>query len=183
MNDFSELEKELKALRPAPLRETFIARVEQAMSEPPATDDSADNIIRPVRFRSSWAIGLSLAAAAAVVLLLRVNFRAPDTTKRVASASPAPTQTEPPRLANRATAASTSETSVPLNTFIPAQTTQVIYRKRDEGLLFAQNSDQPLRRVRSVTQESLQWRNPATGASLRVSYPSEQVQLIPVSGQ
>jgi hypothetical protein len=29
----------------------------------------------------------------------------------------------------------------------------------------------------------LQWNNPQTGASLRVSYPSEEVTLIPVSGQ
>jgi hypothetical protein len=40
-----------------------------------------------------------------------------------------------------------------------------------------------MRRVRYQTHETLQWRNAATGASLRVSYPSEQVELIPVPGQ
>jgi len=34
MNDFSDLENQLKDLRPAPLRENFVARVEQAMAEP-----------------------------------------------------------------------------------------------------------------------------------------------------
>jgi hypothetical protein len=29
----------------------------------------------------------------------------------------------------------------------------------------------------------MQWRNPQTGASLRVSYPAEQVVLTPVSFQ
>jgi hypothetical protein len=29
----------------------------------------------------------------------------------------------------------------------------------------------------------VQWKNPQTGASLRVSYPKEEVTLIPISGQ
>jgi hypothetical protein len=54
---------------------------------------------------------------------------------------------------------------------------------RDEGLHYSEGSDEPMRRVRSRLRETSQWRNPATGASLLVSYPSEQVELIPVSGQ
>jgi hypothetical protein len=175
MNDFSDLEAKLKALRPAPLRDSVVARVEQAMAAPvdPITPSTpADNIVRPYQFRRQWIVGLSLAAAAAVLLLLRVNFRTPETTKRVASASPQSTSvpTESPRSA------------LP-NTFIPAGATQVVYHKRDEGLLYAQNSEQPMRRLRSITQETWQWKNPATGASLQVSYPSEQVELIPISAQ
>jgi hypothetical protein len=40
-----------------------------------------------------------------------------------------------------------------------------------------------MRRLRYQTHETLQWRNAATGASLRVSYPIEEVVLIPISGQ
>jgi hypothetical protein len=40
-----------------------------------------------------------------------------------------------------------------------------------------------MRRIRYQKRETLQWRNPNTGASLRVSYPSEEVVLTPVSGQ
>ena len=43
--------------------------------------------------------------------------------------------------------------------------------------------DKPLCRLRYQTHQTWQWRNPTTGASLRVSYPSEQVVLIPVTGQ
>ena len=71
---------------------------------------------------------------------------------------------------------------LPRDTFLPTGSTQVVYHRRDEGLLFAAN-EQPVRRFRSVTRETLQWRNPATGASLQVSYPSEQVELIPISAQ
>ena len=70
----------------------------------------------------------------------------------------------------------------PTNSF-PAGATQVVYNTRDEGLQFADGSQQPLRRLRYQTRETWQWRNPSTGASLRVSYPSEEVVLIPVSGQ
>ena len=174
MNDFSDLESQLKSLRPAPLRPEFVARVEQAMREPAsATEEPGqDKIIRPSQFRRNWAIGMSLAAAAAVLLLVRANFQPPRTETRVATTSSEPSPAH--------------ATSVPQplpNAFVPAGTTQVVYEKHDEGLLFASNSEQPVRRMRSVTQETLQWKNPATGASLRVSYPSEHVQLIPVSGQ
>jgi hypothetical protein len=37
--------------------------------------------------------------------------------------------------------------------------------------------------MRYHTRETLRWQNPQTGASLRVSYPSEEVVLLPVSGQ
>jgi hypothetical protein len=173
MNDFSDLESQLKSLRPSPLRESFAARMEQAMTTTPVTPEVPDNIIRPQRFRSQWIVGISLAAAAAVLLLVRVNFQPPAATKRVASTSPEPT----------AAPVQSNERPVVPNTLIPSGATQVVYHQRDEGLLFAQNSEQPVRRLRSSTRETLQWRNPSTGASLRVSYPSEQIELIPVSGQ
>jgi len=173
MNDFSELEAQLKALKPAPLRESFVVRMEKAMSQPAVTvEPSDDKIIRPVQFQPRWLIGLGLAAAAALLLLVRVNFRTPATEKKVTSALPQST----------AIPVESSPRTLP-NTFVATGSTQVVYHKRDEGLLFAQNSEQPMRRLRSITQETLQWRNPTTGASLSVSYPSEQVELIPVSGQ
>jgi len=173
MNDFSDLESQLKSLRPTPLSESFVARVEEAMTTP-APEKAPENIIRPVQFQRRWIAGLSLAAAAAVLLLIRVNFQTPAGNKRVASVSPAPTSSAPVETTQRQTVPST---------LIPSGATQVVYHKRDEGLRFVQNSDEPMRRMRSSTRETLQWRNPSTGASLRVSYPSEQIELIPVSGQ
>src|SRR5262249_19264481 len=71
----------------------------------------------------------------------------------------------------------------PVNKFIPAGATQGGYNTRDEGLQFTNASPQPVRRLRYHSRQTWQWRNPTTGASLRVSYPSEEVVLIPVSGQ
>jgi hypothetical protein len=171
MSDFSDLENKLTALRPAPPTSGFLSRMEKAMTETKSEPAADDKIVRPDRFRINWALGIGLAAAAALLLLMRVNFRLPHDEQRLAAVSPAPSvQSVVPRSAGR-------------DAFIPSGATQVVYHTRDEGLLFPGTAEQPVRRVRSRTRETWQWHNPATGASLRVSYPSEQVELIPVSGQ
>ena len=78
---------------------------------------------------------------------------------------------------------SSAKESTSSDKFLPAGATRLVYNTRNEGLQFARGSGQPLRRLRYQTCETWQWRNPTTGASLRVSYPSEEVVLIPVSGQ
>jgi len=164
--DFSELEDQLKNLRPARASEELFANIEEELVDLASEKDP--KIVRPDRFRINWlAVGAGLAAAAVIVILARVNFRTPTQTQNVASVSPAP---------------AVGSTITP-EQFIPAGATQVVYHTRDEGLLFPRGSGEPVRRVRSRMRETLQWQNPATGASLRVSYPSEQVELIPVSGQ
>ena len=176
-DDFSELESQLKALRPVPLRDAFVTRVESEMAKPepepvPVVGPEA-KIVRPIQFQTRWANGLGLAAAAAILLLVRANFQAPASSDNVASLTSPQPSVGPVRVRDNAVQ----------NSFVPAGQTQVVYRKRDEGLLFADNSGQPMRRFRSTTQETVQWHNPATGASLRVTYPSEQVELVPISGQ
>ncbi len=121
MNDFSELETELKKLRPAAL----------------------------------------------FVLGLNVSAKSP-------APAPAGAQTSPAAALSQPQASGLQ----------PAALTQVVYRQRDEGLVFSPNqSERVLRRVRYQTRQTMQWRNPETGASLRVSYPAEQVVLTPVSFQ
>jgi hypothetical protein len=165
MNDFSEIESELKKLRPVQPSAGLLARVEHAMADPNIAEEK---IIRPDRFRVNWvALGFGLAAAAVFLLLARVSTdRPPKEPVTVARISPAPE------------ARSTS-----FNEFIPTGATRVVYNTRDEGLHFADGYREPLRRVRYQTNETLQWHNPATGASLRVSYPSEEIVMTPISGQ
>ena len=163
MNDFSEIENELRNLRPVRPSAELFSRIEQGMA-----DDSA-RIIRPARFRPGWiSLGLGLAAAAVVLVLARVNF---------------PTSPQPQPTTASSTPAAMAAPQVASTQFIPDGTTQVVYHRRDEGLHFPNGSTEPVRRVRSRTRETLHWRNPGTGASLLVSYPTEQIELIPVSGQ
>jgi hypothetical protein len=169
MNDFSELENELKKLRPLPPSAELFSRIEQGLAETDETDRFSKQIVRPDRFKINWlSFGTTLAAAAVLLVVARIDLKHPaKNLPAIASVTPLP---------NISTTAPTSQ-------FIPAGATQVVYHTRDEGLVFPSDSAQPVRRLRSMTRETQQWHNPATGASLRVSYPSEQVELIPVSGQ
>jgi hypothetical protein len=167
MNDFSELENELKKLRPAPPSAGLWERIEQAIRENEGAEP--EKIIRPSRFNGSWvSIGLGLAAAAAFLVFAHIRSdRTQPQPARVAQNTPAPVTTTP---------------IAPVG-YLPAAATQVTYRTRDEGLHFARGNETPMRRVRSQKRETLRWRNPETGASLQISYPSEEVVLTPVSGQ
>jgi hypothetical protein len=168
MNDFTELEAELKKLRPRGASPELAARIERALAEAPGATPSAGILPKPRNFRVNWfGLGLGLAAAAGFLLLARVNVERPGKRQSVVAMTPAPFAPLTP--ANDA--------------FVPAGLTQVVYNTRDEGLHFPEGADQPVRRVRSQKRETLQWRNPGTGTSLRVSYPSEEVTLIPVPGQ
>ena len=157
MNDFSELEAELKQLRPSAASPELIARIASALEQ----EECVTPVIRPARFQViRYAIGFGLAAAAALLFLARVKV---EHAPKPAAAPIALTQ--------------------PAASMQPDGVTRVVYNQSDEGLVFRPNSDEPLRRFRSRSREILRWKNPSTGPSLRVSYPTEDVELIPVSGQ
>ena len=166
MNDFSELESELKKLRPAPVSEELRARIHLALAQPAAPTAG----LLPRRSRRPgfwWSLGLGLTTASALVLVWLAFFAEPPPTQPAVAQTATPA---PPELAKSG--------------LQPSALTRVVYRQRDEGLVFSPNqSEHPLRRVRYDTRETMQWRNPRTGASLRVSYPAEQVVLTPVSFQ
>jgi hypothetical protein len=170
MNEFSDVEAELKRLRPAQVSDGLFQRIERALLQPEETPTAG--IIpppRPSRAGTWWSLGLGLTAAA-VLILLGLGFFAPQQ------------QSTGPTVAQESPATSTPPS--PTSGLQPSALTQTVYRQRDEGVVFSPNqSERLLRRVRYETRETMQWRNPQTGASLRVSYPAEQVVLTPVSFQ
>jgi hypothetical protein len=177
MNDFSELEKDLKKLRPAQPSPVLFERVGDALENCRASVSDAK--WKRWRFTETpynwWSLGFGLAAAAVLILFAAVTMeRRHEHQQTVAQSSPA-SETRPAPLG--------TERSISPSRFVPAGGTNVVYNARDEGLHFADGSERPLRRVRYRTQQTWRWRNPETGASLRVSYPSEEIVLIPVSGQ
>ena len=168
MSDFAELEAELKKLRPCQISTGLTTRVDQALAAAPNSLPSAGVLPKRRTSRINWlGLGLGLAAAATFLTLARVNVeRTPGKQQQTVTASPVPA------------------TPIPISdSFVPVGLTQVVYRTRDEGLHFPKGANEPVRRLRSQKRETLQWRNPGTGTSLRLSYPSEEVTFIPVSGQ
>jgi hypothetical protein len=183
MNDFQELENELRALQPARPSPVLLERIEEAMVENCRADASPAGQSRKLSgLPHNWlSLGFGLAAAAVLLLfaVLSMEHRQ-GSDKEIAQVAPASeTRTVVPALSGGRGV----DGSMSSNKFVPAGATQVVYNTRNEGLHFADGSREPLRRLRYQTQQTWQWRNPSTGASLRVSYPSEEVVLIPVSGQ
>ena len=176
MNDFSELEKELGKLRPAQPSPVLFERVGEALKNCRASVSDAK--WKRWRFTETsynwWSLGFGLAAAAVLVLFATVTMERRHEPQQTVAQSSAAAETPPPVGTKRSTSPSR---------FVPAGGTNLVYNARDEGLHFADGSERPVRRVRYHTQQTWRWRNPETGASLRVSYPSEEVVLIPVSGQ
>jgi len=177
MNDFSELEKDLKKLRPAQPSPVLFDRVGEALENCRASVSDAKR--KRWRFTETpynwWSLGFGLAAAAVLILFAAVAMeRRHEHQQTVAQSSPPPEARPAPLRRER---------SIPPSRFVPAGGTNLVYNTRDEGLHFPDGSERPVRRVRYRTQQTWRWRNPETGASLRVSYPSEEVVLIPVSGQ
>jgi hypothetical protein len=185
MNDFFEIENELRKLRPAQPSPILFERIEEAMAENCRASVSDAGPMAKWRWRfteTPYRIGFALAAAAVLLLLARINTNQnrEEQGERIAQNLRAP-EARPVLPAHHDESGIGRSTFS--NEFVPAGATRLVYNTRDEGLQFPRGSGQPLRRLRYQTHETWQWRNPATGASLRVSYPSEEVVLIPVSGQ
>jgi hypothetical protein len=175
MNDFSDLEKELRKLRPAQPSQVLFERAEQALGCSRAVASPAtQSRVRFALLYQWWPLGLGVAAAAIVILFAVIRLEREKADTMVVQRSPAAESKPQPQ----ATAQSPARSR-----FVPAGGINVVYNTRDEGLHFGRGSERPVRRVRYQSQQTWRWRNPATGASLRVSYPSEEIVLIPVSGQ
>ena len=170
MNDFSDLEAELQQLRPAAPSPELMTRVAQSLAEPSSFTPTA-GILPRRKVPLSWFAfgGLGFAAATAFFMLARVEVS--DQTRQqkraLAAISPAPAMSQAQAVSG----------------LVPDGLTRVVYNTRDEGLVYPEDAITPVRRVRSRSRETLQWRDPGTGASLRVSYPTEEVEFIPISGQ
>ena len=124
MNDLSELERELKKLRPVQPSAELTSRVGSALAN---SGEGTAKVIRPEPrrsgsdFRINWlGLGLGLAAAATFLIFARVDFHPNDKTKQtIALATP-----------------SLQQKAAALPNYQATGLTQVVYSKRDEGLVF-----------------------------------------------
>ncbi|MBX6326213.1 MAG: hypothetical protein IRY93_09285 [Chthoniobacterales bacterium] len=182
MSDLSEIENELRKLRPVQPSPILLERVAEAIGGPDPQAAFAGRSSAAARVFRNW-LSLGAGLAAAAILLLLTVMKMGDGKRFVKEVS----SISPGRETERASAARSETESMAESTlrsrFLPAGATRVVYDARDEGLQFVAGSAQPLRRLRYQARQTLQWRDPATGASIRVSYPSEEVLLLPVSGQ
>src|SRR5438874_2696012 len=126
MNEFVELEADLKKLRPAPVSADLVRRIERAL-EHTAESPTAGVLPRPAKRANGWlSFGLGIMGVAALLIIGLTFFDQTPQTPTVVS------------LKKNSSAAE----NVPVTTgpgFQPAGLTQVVYRRRDEGLVFLPN--------------------------------------------
>jgi hypothetical protein len=179
MNGLSELENDLRKLRPARPSPVLLERIEEALQDCRTRIKERRSLVRRwggLETAHPWlSLGFGLAATAALILFAVISMEhRHERQEAVAQTSTATVGRPAPRGTTQ---------SISPDRFVSTGGTNLVYNARDEGLHFADGSDRPVRRLRYQTQQTWRWRNPETGASLRVSYPSEEVVLIPVSGQ
>src|ERR1700747_3175938 len=138
MNDFPELERELKKLRPVQPSAELMSRVGSALAN---SGEGTARVIRPEPrrsgsdFRMNWlGLGLGMAAAAAFLIFARGDF-SPNHKAHTTIASATPS------LQHKAAA---------LPNYQATGLTQFVYSKRDEGLVFPAGAEGPSRRGRTA---------------------------------
>lgn len=153
--DFSQLEAELKRLRPAKLAPELTARLAAALGAEPAG--------RRERAPHAWAwITLPVAAAGSALLVhlaeLRLTLPGAGTGAAV-TAVPAPAA-EPP--------------------YKPVAAENLLVSATDEGVVTLDDGT-PARRRRLRFVDTITWRDPRTNASVTWSVPREEVRVTPVA--
>ncbi len=165
-DEFSHLEAELKALRPAAPSRHVQTRIERELERGEAVARVTPSA------RAWWRWAAALPAAAAVVIALVVFVR------RVPPATPVENiaVTTVPAAGGMVGEAE----SAPV--FKPVAAENVLYAVADEGLVTLDDGT-AARRERLSYVDTITWKNPRTNASVRWTVPREEVRVVPVKFQ
>ena len=173
MNDeFSDLEAELKRMRPCAPSPELQARLAAALDRPATPTAQPARIDDSVIFWRAWRWTLWPAAVAAAVVLALVVTRQPESVKPITDhAAHAVAETA---------AGSIAATTAAADLYEPVSAENVLYDSRDEGLITLEDGT-AAHRVFQRYLDTYTWRNPATKASLKWSVPRDEVRVIPAS--
>lgn len=161
-DDLSQLEAELKGLRPAAPTRDLLARIEGELAAPTTP-------ITPIAAKSNrrsgppwWLWATALPAAAAIAVMIAATRGRPGTAPRM-GVTPQPA------------VESAAE-------FKPVSAENLLYAAEDEGLVTLDDGT-PARRERLNYVDTITWKNARTNASVRWTIPREEVRVIPVKFQ
>ncbi len=164
MDDFSDIEQELRKLNPAPPSAALQARLEREL-EPNSRQINGQKRLGALPLH--WVA--PLAVAAVLTLAAYLNF----------SQSPPAAVPAPPTFAlnNGKPTATAVVVDNEASRFVPVTARQMLIGAQEEGIYFDEE-DMPTRRMRYQFVDSYLWENPADGSSLQVNMPREEVLLV-----
>lgn len=183
MND-SDIEDQLRLLKPAAPSEGLAARIERELAIKAPSSPAAGVIARPSKpsLFWKWVRDLGWAGAGAATALGAVALY--SAAQKPAGEKPMePTLTAavaPARVDTAAAPAAT--TKVDDQAFEPAEASRELVAVNDSNELLDTESG-PVREVRYTYLERLAWAHPGTGARIEIEVPREDVYLLPVSLQ
>ncbi len=164
MNEFEDMEKELRRLCPAPPSEGLQSRIVKELDE--KTTHALKKRAGGIHFRNfklRWAASLALAAALAIVAFLGI----PKSAKVNDTPPPPIVEVEIPVAVD---SPSTSK-------YVPVEARHVLMNAQEEGIFYI-GDHIPARKMRYRFVDSYTWKNPADGSSLQVAVPREEVLLV-----
>jgi hypothetical protein len=178
MND-SEIEDQLRLLKPAAPSAELPGRIERELAMNVASSPTAGVITRPSKPSPfwHWVRDLGWAGAGAVTALMAVALYS------AADKSAAPPAGPTPMLASVTPPVGPSVTApAEEQAFEPTESSRELVAVNDSNELL-DTEDGPVREVRYTYRERLAWAHPGTGARLEIEVPREDVYLLPVSLQ
>ena len=170
-DDFSDLEAELKRMRPCAPSSELRTRLAAALDRPVAPTAPSVNPHRSAAPWRSWPWVLWPTAAVAALTLAFVTMRQTHSIAQIAD------QTDHP--VSGTVAGPIIATTVAADLYQPVSAENVLYDSRDEGLVTLDDGT-AAHRVFQRYVDTYTWRNPRTNASLRWTVPRDEVRVIPV---
>jgi len=163
-DDFSDLEVELKRLRPCAPSSELQAHLAAALNRPASA-------YRPAFPSRAWRWVLGSTAVAAAVALAFVIMHQSEAVKTI----PGPTTRSVGKTASEPNTAATAAADL----YQPVSAENLLYESRDEGLITLDDGT-AAHRVFQRYLDTYTWRNPHTNASLRWTVPRDEVRVVPV---
>lgn len=162
MNDeFADLESDLRRLEPRVVSRQLKERVAVSLDHPTNERNASAWWQRLGFSRASAAFGWGVVSPALTAALVIVFTH-------LLPAAPSPS----PSSNHASVGASEPEIS-------SARTSNVVYQALDEGVVYDAGQE-PVHRLRYRSADLVRWRNPTTGVHWEVSYPREDVMLVPI---
>ncbi|BET66263.1 hypothetical protein ASA1KI_11810 [Opitutales bacterium ASA1] len=155
-SEFEAFESRLRALRPADASPELRRAIAGQLNAAPVSSRAASGKWIRVSLFFSWAV-TGATAALAVALLLREPIRSTD-------AAPADSDRTPRAEETR---------------LVPVSGEGLLYAAHDEGLVFL-GDGVPARRVRYQFLDSIEMRTPSGETRLNLSYPREEIRVVPI---
>ena len=176
-DDFTSLENELRGLEPLAPSQRLDDAIGAAFGEPLISRESKTwwqrlGFNRPV---AALCWGTISPAVTAVMVVAALRFAA----SAQLPSPPANHSATGTGVATTGPRGGVVYPGVRSGTETPTRSVNVLYQASDEGVVL-DGANEPVRRLRYRSTDLVEWHNPRTGAAWEVSYPREDVVLVPI---